>query len=129
MAMGSPTTPGTEDGADDAQPGAERLPDRPSTEASTKHWRRMMRGVAPRAFASPISSDAFGHRDQHDVHATADARTDQEEMAATPPSRMVKVRSTEVAVERTDCFRRDGEVGVVRVVVIPCRASSSWLAS
>jgi hypothetical protein len=50
------------------------------------------------------------------------------EMPAMPASRMVRVRSTEVAVESRDCS--DVMVkSASAAVVMPCRAESSWSAS
>ena len=102
MVMGSPMQLGKDDGPDDPEQDAERATrqteDRrldeelPTDEA---------RGGAER-LAQPDLPDPLGDRDQHDVH-DADAAHQQGDRRRSPPSRMVSVRSTEVAVDSSDC--------------------------
>ena len=72
----------------------------------------MTRGVAPRALRSPISR-MRSVTETNMMFMTPMPPTSRE-MPATPPSRMVSVRSTEVAVESRRLLRSDGEVGVGR---------------
>ena len=82
----------------------------PSTDASKRNWRRMSVGVAPSALRRPISR-IRSVTDTSMMFITPMPPTSRE-MPAMPPSRMVRVRSTEVAVETQRLLGGDGEVGV-----------------
>ena len=62
MAWGSSLVPRT------ASPTPRAPPVSPSTQASSRNWRRMSEGLAPECLAEADLSDSFGDRDQHDVH-------------------------------------------------------------
>ena len=75
----------------------------PSTEASTRNWRRMTRGVAPSALRSPISR-IRSVTDTSMMFMTPMPPTSSE-IPATPPSRTVSVLSTDVAVDERPAAR------------------------
>ena len=98
----------------------------PSTEASSRNWRRIRRGVAPRALRRPISR-MRSVTDTSMMFMTPMPPTSSE-IPAIPPSRMVSVRSTEVEVETSDASEamvKSASDGVV----MSCSASSSVSAS
>ena len=84
-------------------------PASPSTEDSTRNWRRITRGGAPSALRKPISR--IRSVTETSMMFMTPMPPTSSEMAAMPASRIVSVLSTEVAVDRIDCWRRDGEVG------------------
>ena len=72
----------------------------PSTDASTRNWRRITRGVAPSALRRPISR-MRSVTETNMMFMTPMPPTIRE-MAAMPPSRMVSVWSTEVLAAMSD---------------------------
>src|SRR5438270_1983886 len=77
-------------------------PARPSTDASTKNWRRITRGRAPKALRSPISRTR-SVTDTSMMFITPIPPTSRE-MPAMPPSRTVSVLFTELAVVSRDSW-------------------------
>ena len=94
-----PDEPGRAERTDEpgqARPAAP--PASPSTEASTRNCRRISRGVAPRALRRPISR--IRSVTETNMMFITPIPPTSNEMAAMPPSRMVRVWSTEVAVDQ-----------------------------
>ena len=98
----------------------------PRTDASTRNWRRMTRGVAPRALRRPISR--MRSVTETSMMFMTPIPPTIREMAAMPPRRMVSVWSTEVLAAISDCSEvmvKSASVGLV----IPCSWSRRWSAS
>ena len=74
----------------------------------------MTQGLAPRALRRPISR--MRSVTETNMMFMTPMPPTSNEMPATPPSRMVRVRSTDVAVEISDCSEvmvKSASVGVV----------------
>ena len=100
-------------GAEDRQTAAPRAPPaRPSTEASSRNWRRMSDGLGAQGLAEADLPDPFGDRDQHDVHDpdAADQQRDAGDAAEQDGEGPVH-RGRGRDQRRLRC---DGEVGVGR---------------
>ena len=85
----------------------------PSTDASTRNWRRITRGVAPSALRSPISR--MRSVTETNMMFMTPMPPTMSEMAAMPPSRMVSVWSTDVLAAISDCSEvmvKSASVGV-----------------
>ena len=76
-------------------------PMRPSTDASTRNWRRITSRRGAEALRRPISR--MRSVTETNMMFMTPIPPTRSEMPATPASRMVSVRSTEVAVEINDC--------------------------
>ena len=86
----------------------------------------MIDGLAPSALRRPISR--MRSVTETSMMFMTPMPPTSREMAAIPPSRTVRVRSTEVAVVTSDCSEAMVKSASV-AVVMPCRASSSSSAS